>query len=317
MAFLVGSAHAISEVRSDDVSAAISRFQAVIDAVFEQFAAGPGEDHPSDASPVTPDQYSVADRIASAFQNHLNGIDDLKNVPDDQLTPLFMATWQAMLFSTNAGRPRARETTIIEQLEALYDELDRRGRVGENLNSRMLKGYVHNRMFERAEARLDPKSFPDDWPRIIDQLDDDTGPGLWHIREQGGSLVREPAALSSDGPMVIILSTPGCQFMRRAVNELGDHPHLLDVLARNALWIAPPGPQLEITEALNWRQAQPPFDIHLAHRREDWPMLGEFRFSPTLYFLDGGEVQSALYGWPGARDNVGVLNEHLTAIGLE
>jgi len=151
------------------------------------------------------------------------------------------------------------------------------------------------------EARAFALRFPDlpldPVPVIEDRVTEGEAPAYMRVEAATGTLLRETFD-PGQGPMLLVISHPGCAFSRRAMAAIAADPALNQALPTRRLFLAPTFGGLKLDWVTQWNADQPDFPHVLVDQPARWPQVPSWG-TPSFLFLVDGELVETVTGWPG------------------
>ncbi|MET0506387.1 MAG: hypothetical protein ABWZ85_13760 [Luteibacter sp.] len=214
----------------------------------------------------------------------------LRSMSDDELRSAFSASYLAAFF--------AMDKRLGSEVEAYLHSLQQRGISVDRDFVKMHDIFIAMRMFDRAnELRTaHPDLKMEKAPTVVGRPVGHS-PSRLALANQGDVLLDQPVHLT--GKVLVVIAHPLCHFSVNAIKAISEQP-ALSALFKDAVWLAPPGPRLNIPEVTQWNIDHPGATLSFMDRREDWPMIDAWA-TPTFYFLDNGKVVAKVEGWPPAN----------------
>ena len=152
-----------------------------------------------------------------------------------------------------------------------------------------------------GEARAFAADFPDlplePVPAIEDRATAGEAPAYLRVEPATGTLLRETFD-PGQGPMLLVISHPGCAFSRRAMAAIAADPALNQALPARRLFLAPTFGGLKLDWVTQWNADQPAFPHVLVDQPARWPQVPSWG-TPSFLFLVDGELVETVTGWPG------------------
>ncbi|MDR6641578.1 hypothetical protein J2X57_000772 [Luteibacter sp. 1214] len=214
----------------------------------------------------------------------------LPSMSDDELRSAFSASYLAAFF--------AMDRRLTSEVEAYLHALEQRGIVSGKDFVKMHDIFVATRMFDRANEIK--TKYPDlnmeKAPTIIGRSPV-RKPSRLVPTSQDDSLTYQPVNLK--GRVLVVIAHPLCHFSVNAIKAISEEPALSSIF-KGAVWLAPPGPRLNLPEINKWNEDHPAAPLAFMDQREDWPMFDAWA-TPTFYFLNNGKVVAKVEGWPPAK----------------
>lgn len=209
----------------------------------------------------------------------------LGTLDDESLRLAFDATRVALFYSHQPG--------LLDGLEALAAELQRRGALDDERSRQVHQSMVGLRRFEEASAHAlhNPHLSFETMPRI-----EPSGAVGALYAVAAGDRIRLQPLLPEGGVHVVVVSHPACAFSRAAMAAAASDASLSRRLD-GVLWIAPPDERLQLDQIASWNERHPTTPIQLAGPRSAWPMLDTWA-TPTFYLIAQGKVVKQFSGWP-------------------
>ena len=149
----------------------------------------------------------------------------------------------------------------------------------------------------RAFAARFPEITLEKIPDVIDQTTGLGAPAYLRHDPATGHLVRESFDAGS-GPLLLVVSHPGCAFSRRAMAAIAANPELDQALPARRLFLAPTFGGLKLDWISRWNADQPGFPHVLVDQPARWPQVRSWA-TPQFLFLVDGDVVASVEGWPG------------------
>lgn len=126
-------------------------------------------------------------------------------------------------------------------------------------------------------------------------------------------LLAKDFRLPKVGGFIVVVSSPLCGPSIRFREWLDDHPALLSVFEKQAIWITPIEDRLYFPEFVQYNQSHPTTAIHYIHQFLDWQEI-QLWSTPVLYFFKNGELIAQKIGFQ-PQDKPLLVSE-LTNLGL-
>ncbi|WP_448098082.1 hypothetical protein [Luteibacter yeojuensis] len=224
-----------------------------------------------------------------AKYNHLFPFNEAKlaAMPDDELRSAFKASYLATFF--------AMDERVTSQVAAYLDALKKRGIVSEKDFVKMHDIFIATRMFDNANEikAKHPDLNLEQAPAIMGRPST-RKPSKLALAPQADSLIYQPVDLK--GKVLVVIAHPLCHFSVNAIKAISEQP-ALSAIFKGSIWLAPPGPRLNIPEISKWNEDHPGAALAFMDQREDWPMFDSWA-TPTFYFLNNGRIVAKIEGWP-------------------
>lgn len=221
----------------------------------------------------------------------------LASLPNDALHKL---AWDAHVanFYYAGARPDAHRE-VVEEL------LRRSAATDEELRD-FHAALVAARRWDEARdfAAAFPRLALEPVPAIEDRATGGEAPAYLRPDPATGALVRETFD-PGEGPMLLVISHPGCAFSRRAMAAIAADPALDQALPARRLFLAPTFGGLKLDWVTQWNTDQPAFPHVLVDQPARWPLVASWG-TPQFLFLVDGELVETVTGWPG-DEQAGVL----------
>lgn len=214
----------------------------------------------------------------------------LQRMPDDELRAAFEASYIAAFF--------ALDRRVTAEVQRYLDALQRKGLASTQDFVKMHDIFIATRRFDDANQikAKHPGLKVETAPAIIGRPGVHK-PGKLALSAQGDALVYQPVDVS--GKVLVVIAHPLCHFSVNAIKAITEQP-ALGALFKASVWLAPPGPRLNIREIAEWNEDHPGATLALMDQKEDWPMFDAWA-TPTFYFLNHGKVVAKVEGWPPAN----------------
>lgn len=120
--------------------------------------------------------------------------------------------------------------------------------------------------------------------------------------------------MAGDAPRLIVVGEPRCAFTRRAGRAIQSDPAVSGWMARHALWLVPPRPDLAAGAIADWNSAHPDLPLHLVDRAAAWSThVGAFGSWPAFFGTGTNGERFALFGWPDG----GMIEALREALGID
>lgn len=233
---------------------------------------------------------------------------DVKECPQLCLEEVFGLIKEAAAYS--------RRAEPLPELERLYREIEKRGRIPGLHSEELIDRYVALRMFDKAAALAArrPPQRPLRVPALVlpPPVLAKGGARVLSFSPDGKTLTLENVALS--GTRLVLIARPNCEFTRAALKTVAADPRLREAFDGRLLLLLPPDEELFLEEAARWNRERPATPLHHVYRAADWPQVDEWS-SSFLYVLSDGKLVLKLDGWSPGRD-LPRLKKTLSSLGL-
>lgn len=263
------------------------------------FAAAPAQQAPAERLQALEDyeHARIRDQTPEDQRNHLIVADydrlfpfseaTIDEMPDEELRSSFRASYLAAFF--------AMDQRVTSEVKAYLDALQRRGIASDQDFAKMHDIFVATRMFDSAnEIKAEHPAMNLEQAPAIAGRPGIHKPSKLALAPQGNSLIYQPVDLS--GKVLVVIAHPLCHFSVNAIKAISEQP-ALSALFKGSVWLAPPGPRLNMPEITKWNADHPGATLAFMDQREDWPMFDAWA-TPTFYFLNHGKVVAKVEGWP-------------------
>ncbi|MFA6030101.1 MAG: hypothetical protein WC969_09625 [Elusimicrobiota bacterium] len=233
---------------------------------------------------------------------------DVRECPQLCLEEVFGLVKEAAAYS--------RRAEPLPELERLFREMEKRGRIPGLHSEELIDRYVALRMFEKAAALAArrPPQRPLRVPALVlpAPVLAKGGARVLSFSVDGKTLTLENVSLA--GVRFVLVARPNCEFTRAALKTVAADARLRKAFDGRLLLLLPPDEELFLEESARWNRARPDTPLHHVYRAADWPQVDEWA-SSFLYVLSDGKLVLKLDGWAPGRD-VAKLKKMLAPLGL-
>jgi hypothetical protein len=254
---------------------------------------------------------AAINKLAASITSSDLSQDHLRNYSSDTTATLF-GTLRTISFYIPDNADYA------SRLGVVFKEKVRRKEYNDEDISQVHKAYLMSGLFEEAAALA--KEFHDKSLQSIPEIlpaGNSPSPGwqAYKISDDGKKAWLE--FLAKDGPRVIMVIRPACEFAEMAAKAILTDKELGPVFRSNGFMLTrvfdPSGVNALKTE-FNFKA------IYIARKSTDFPDFALLRISPTFYFLKDGKTLHTFAGWSNEDDGAyakSEIHKGLAAIGLE
>lgn len=239
----------------------------------------------------------IRDQTPEAERNHLIVAEydrlfpfseaEIDGMPDDELRSAFKASYIAAFF--------AMDQRVTSEVKGYLDALQRRGIASDQDFAKMHDIFVVTRMFDNAnEIKAEHSALNLEKAPAIVGRPSTRKPSKLALSPQGDALIYQPVDLR--GKVIVVIAHPLCHFSVNAIKAISEQP-ALSALFKGSVWLAPPGPRLNMPEIAKWNDDHPGAALAFMDQRADWPMFDAWA-TPTFYFLNNGNIVAKVEGWP-------------------
>lgn len=204
------------------------------------------------------------------------------------------------------------------RLGVAFKEKVRRKEYNDEDISQVHKSYLMSGLFEEASALK--KEFPDkSLPNIPQIIPAGNSPSscwqAYNISDDRNEARLE--FLTKDGPRVIMVIRPACEFAEMAAKAILSDKALGPVFRANGFMLTrvfDPSGVDAIKKQFNFNA------VYIARKSADFPDFSLLRISPTFYFLKDGKTLHTFAGWSNDDDGAyakSEIHKGLAAIGIE
>lgn len=200
--------------------------------------------------------------------------------------------WHAALEAFSAGTRK----TVLHDAELDVKELRKRGKVTPLIRNYMVKSYIKARDFQRANKILAESGYTGSLLPVIRRADgyDDHRPSIMRTDSSKNEVRVENVDLRKYD--VIVVATPQCHFVSRAMSDIGKRPDLQSVFA-HSLWVMPQDGSYDPGFMQRWNRTHTIMKMVPVYDERSWPMI-TYWGTPTFYVLRDGKVVRRIVGWP-------------------
>lgn len=208
---------------------------------------------------------------------------------------------------------------ILADYERVLGELEKRGKVSDEQRRSYYERLLGARRFDAARAYRAAHATAGMEP-VPTILDDGNAEGkqaasLYRVGRDARSLLRVSSGINH-GTKLVVVTQPFCAFSRAAVKYIEGQPDLVEIAAKQSVWLMqPPTSGLHLGAIVEWNDEHPAVPIVLAETISDWPQI-QFWATPNFYLLRDGAVADHFTGWPLDGSNRRRLTEMLVRRGL-
>ncbi len=136
---------------------------------------------------------------------------------------------------------------------------------------------------------------------------------VWRIKQDPERLVGDWVSLKR--PSLLVVSSPGCGFSRRAATALAEDDTLAPLMDEHAIWIAGPSIGNTFHQLAWWNEHFPAAQKVLADDVSDWPVTDFFQF-PQFVFVENDQVTAEHFGWQGGSESLRTIADGFAELGL-
>lgn len=198
-----------------------------------------------------------------------------------------------------------------------FDEKVRRGKAdGEDIE-RMYSAFLMAGLFDEASGLR--QAFPgSSLPEVPEVSTAAGGAGGWLVYEVSsrGKKV-ELRSLPNNGPRIVMVMRPGCEFAEMAADGILSDPELGPVFRAKGFMLTRTFDPVGVEAA----KKHSDFDaVYMARKSGDFPGFSLLRISPTFYFVNDGKILYEFSGWDneeGGKYAKEKLREGLAALRLK
>ncbi|WP_444908951.1 hypothetical protein [Microbulbifer sp. TRSA005] len=181
------------------------------------------------------------------------------------------------------------------------------------------EAYIATRQFELARDMIKNKNL--DYLQAIPKVYRNkeiasNRPTVWQIGKT--SLTQRAFSIPNDGPFVLVVSNPLCNFSISAAKYIVSDRELEMIFSDYSYWLTEPRGKLYIESFLKWSLNYPKLPAGLMHIAPPWPGHPELRSNigtPAFYFFSDGKLTESFVGWPQKGEPT-ALNNALANINL-
>jgi len=209
-----------------------------------------------------------------------------------------------------------RDDTGLKAMERTLEAMESRDIDKDEHYTDLFQTYVLLRAFSKAEDLRKRPNAPElpDLPETEDPLGKNYDqPSHWVISSEGRTLRREPFTMPEESG-IIMVAHPLCQFSNSAVSAMLSEPVIGDVIRENIQLVAPTNTHLAFDVLQSWNREEKLPKISLAHQIQGWDHF-DFSGTPSIHFLDRGEIKGHIMGWPD-DERIDKVEANLQRIGL-
>lgn len=276
------------------------------------------------------ERYTELQAVKNEFDPARGSVDDL----DDEIAGHFRSLWcdseygagleqaEDAVVSLRLRAARtvsfyARPDWVLERLRAVVEEAHDRGLVDSGELRNLFTAYQAAGRYEAArEIRANyPGAGLPEVPQVVPPPDGAPGNArlIWRVDGEANRLQGEWLAM--DGPQLLVVTSPGCNFCKAAAEDLTTDEVLSPLMRRHAHWLAGPTMNNTFHSVVHWNEHRPLVPTMLVDDPDDWP-VSNFGSTPQFLFLRDGEVIHTLVGWHGGPEALEAIADGFDRLGL-
>ncbi|MFP4335538.1 MAG: hypothetical protein ACLFQC_08725 [Wenzhouxiangella sp.] len=206
---------------------------------------------------------------------------------------------------------------VLARNRAALDEAQRRGIVRSESVRRLFNAYIAAFDFEMAAdlAQHYPAFSLPAVPKLVQAglPPSESSRKLWKVHEDPVRF--EAFYLDLSQPHLVVISSPGCAFCRRAVRDLTADSILGPLMKEHVIWVT----QISINDTYQrlqqFNNTQSSAEHFFVGDPSKWP-VDDFGFFPNFVFMANGEVVENLVGWRGGSESLWAIARGFASAGL-
>jgi hypothetical protein len=237
------------------------------------------------------------------FESMFGAMPAVVEVGDRELGRLYDSIRLVVVVSVNGGLSEAEDRSLLQMLEQVVIELDRRKLAREEHFEGLYRAAIQSRAFDVIERLAsDPRwNF---YERLVLAPEIASRSGRASVLKvlENGSLTRSEIDLTL--PLqIVVVAHQRCRYAKAAAAQIFVSTELAAVFQRYATWVSPPRGEIDVAGVDAWNSLYPFAPIGLVERLEYWSPIPDMRPSPTIYLLKNGQVMSRFDGWDDETAN--------------